>query len=67
MINEVIDKLKERYLHLKREGLDENAIFKSVYDLLGEELNKMSFDEKTRFFLAFDRDRKLKQLFENEK
>jgi len=66
MINEVVNKLKEKYLELKQSGLDENAIFKSVCDLLGEELNKMPFDERSRFFLAFDRDDKLKSILDEE-
>jgi len=40
MINEVINKLKEKYLELKQSGLDENSFFKLATDHLKEELKK---------------------------
>lgn len=66
MISEVVNKLKEKYLELKQSGLDENSIFKLVTDQLSEELRKMTVDERARFFLAFDRDNKLKEILDEE-
>jgi len=66
MTNEIVDKLKEKYLELKQSGLDENSIFKLVTDQLTEELKKMTVPERTRFFLAFNRDNKLKKILDEE-
>ncbi len=66
MTNEIVDKLKEKYLELKQSGLDEDSIFKLVTDHLKEELKKMTVPQRARFFLAFNRDNKLKNILDEE-
>lgn len=66
MINELTDKLREKIKELKELGISENTILKVVTDLLTEELKKMPVDERNRFFVAFERDKKLKQILDEE-
>lgn len=66
MIEVIVNRLKEKVKELKSKNISENDIFKIVTDFLTDELRSMSVNERERFFISFERDRKLKEILEDE-
>ena len=63
---EIFNKLMDKYQEVKNSNLDENSMFKEFYDFLTVELNKLSKDDQDRFYLSFERNRKLKEILNGE-
>ena len=57
-----MDRLVDKYQELKNSNMDENSMFKEFYDFLGVELDKLTKAEQDRFYLSFERNRKLKEI-----
>lgn len=61
----IVEKLKELYLTLNKSGTSENDIIKICILFLDEELNKLTPEERDRFYLSVSREKKLSDILKN--